>query len=433
MASENLTSTVERLFWTNVYAVALLLNYHFVASGYFDHFGISYYPLSFLAVFFFLSFFSLIALALPSRIEKPSDFVTHFLCIVLVCPASLIILTSQAAASVASVVHILFIAAGILGIAAITRIPRGTFPAFEAQPGWILFSLLAAFVACHGLLFASFGFSMPANVLEVYEVRLQARDVLAQGPPGLGYILRWSANALNPCIFLVGLIRRNWLLVLFALAGQTAIYSFDGTKVTLFSLVFVFVAWFLVTKAGRRSSMLYAGAAFMLAALPILDNLSGIEVTNFLFNRRIFFMPAVASLLYFETFSMSEAFFWSGSFLSGLVERPVDYSSPAFFVGSLHFGSNVVSANANFLSAAYANAGYFGIAFITLVSGVVLWIYDSVTKSSGLLIAVPLIAVPAFAMSNSAFPSVLSTHGLFLSLVLAFIIRPLAARDGANT
>jgi hypothetical protein len=168
--------------------------------------------------------------------------------------------------------------------------------------------------------------------------------------------------------------------------------------------------------------MLYFGAAFVLVLLPLLDRLAGLEVLNFLINRRIFFMPSVASQIYFEEFSSAPLYFWSSSFLSGFYTPPLSYASPPFQIGSVIFGGSEVSANANFLADAYANGGGIGLMAIGALAGLLLWFLDSVSANADIEVSVPLVAVPAFALANSALPSVLFTHGLLPVMALSYLL-----------
>jgi hypothetical protein len=418
-------------FSTLLYASALGINYHWISRGYFDHLGINYYAPSTGTVAATVVVLLLFSLTLPSELRRPSDFVVHTLFMLLICPVALLVVTGEASPSSSGYAGLLLLLFGLFLVVLVSRLPVLRVRGFRTSDGIVLIVLIAIWLAFHGFLFLHFGFSLPTSVLDVYEVRLQSREVLAAGPAGLGYIMRWSANAINPCIFLLGLVTKRWYLVLLGVAGQVSIYTFDATKVTLFSLIFVLGAWYVVSQGRRAITYMYGIATVILLLLPALDSWFDLGVLNFLVNRRVFFMPSVAAVLYFDVFSTSDSYYWSTSFLAGLVESPTDYSSPAFHVGSTVFGSSAVSANANFLSAGFANAGSLGVLFVSVSAGLFLWFYNSVTTRADLIIALPLLAVPAFALANSALPSVLFTHGFLACLVLGYFVASI--RSGQKT
>ena len=95
-----------------------------------------------------------------------------------------------------------------------------------------------------------------------------------------------------------------------------------------------------------------------------------------------------------------------------------NYVSPGFLIGDVYFHNPAGNANANLWADGYANAGFLGIIIITLLLMLLLWIYDSISKKKDLRVALLLIAMPAYAITNTSLLTSLLSHGWLPALLL---------------
>jgi hypothetical protein len=96
--------------------------------------------------------------------------------------------------------------------------------------------------------------------------------------------------------------------------------------------------------------------------------------------------------------------------------------NPPQLIGDVYFGSHEMSANANIWADGFANFGFIGILGVSLVLGLVLFLYDSLAARIEFPVACVLLVIPAITLANSALLTCLLTHGLGFALLVALFI-----------
>lgn len=282
-----------------------------------------------------------------------------------------------------------------------------------------LFALLAYLI-----FFSSFGLKAPSGLFDVYDTRLAARNVIMDGPPGLGHLLRLFSNVINPLFIIYGLLCRNKRYFFLGVIGQLLIFTFDGTKSTLLSPLLV-VGFFLLYRSGQlnfsRFLILLVISVSLLFLLDIIFFYGDPSwpLTHF-FTRRFVMVPGHLSALYFEYFQSNE-FFGVATFVGGGGNYQ-GYSSPGFLIGDMIFSNAEGNSNANFIIDGFARAGIFGVGVSFLILTALMFMIDAISRSGSNLIFIFLAVVPAFAAINTGITSLVTTHGVgALFLLAAFI------------
>jgi hypothetical protein len=423
-----LRSKVRIIWGVGLYIVAFLTNYFLVLVPNFSYqgFGNVYrQPLEFVG---FVLLAAVPTLFAPSDIKRPSQLAFWMMFLIVYIPSILVPFKALNKPVTDFLPYNATLLLSLLILSATTRVPPPSIfrLPFRVRAFWML--LLPLYVLMYALMFRAFGLQAPPSLSDVYDVRLEARSILVNAGFGVGYILRWVSNVLNPFLVASGLVSRRWWVVAVGIIGQIFVYSFDGTKSTLFS-PFLIIGFFLLIRQKRFTGFSFSVAlSATIFVAGLVDWLLATPALTLLYVRRFFMVPGLLTGFYVDFFSANPVFMWSQSFLGGLVENPYPgYIGPGFLIGEEYFGNPLGNANANFWADGFANFGIWGVLVVTVVLSLFLFVYDSLAKTVDSKIALLIIAMPFFALTNTALASSLLTHGLFFALLfLLFLPRELA-------
>ena len=413
------------------FIVTFHLSYLYLISPQYGYQGFVYAPGDPVVVPMSFVLALLPSLTLPLRLSKPSGFVLWLIYLMVYVPVQLILAYTS---SSWSFVHLLPFQMGLLMsmlvASLVPRLPVLPLPRLFI-PAWIFWLVVLSYVTLvFAALFKTFGFrGLAANLTEVYKVRLEAREALSGTGRWIGYALRWLSEAIDPFLMAVGLSERRWLFLVLGIVGQILIYSFDATKSTLGSIVLIVAVFYLLSRTFRA----YA-RHFVLAFLSIfplvaaLDSLMGQPVYTGLLLRRLFAVPGLLTSFYFDYFSNHPYFYWaytSYARVLGFVNTAYpEYASPGFLIGDVYFRNPAGNANANLWADGYANAGLWGVVLMTLLLMMLLWFYDSVSAKKDLRVALLLIAMPTYAITNTSLLTSLLSHGWLPAILLMWYYTP---------
>jgi len=298
------------------------------------------------------------------------------------------------------------------------RIPRSGLsePVFRAGVYLLTLGLYVYVVSVFGFRFRLIGLA------DVYDVRLEYRDSLAEYGGLVAYAVSWLANVLHPLLLALGLIQRRWLMAVISLVGQVMLFSITGLKAVLLSGIFLVAILFTLRARGKRfGSTMVLGLSGMVTVSSVVALWFQAVLFASLFVRRFLHTSGLLTAYYLEFFSENPKAMLGHSVLKGLVKYPYQ-SSPPFVIGSAYFGSSHMSANANFWADAYANFGYFGLFLFTLVLAVLLWLYDAISQGKDQRITALVLSTPALALGSSGLLTTMLTHGLILALIVAYLL-----------
>jgi len=413
------TRQMSLVFWTLAYMATLFGVYVTAVEPAFGYQGFLYYPPTALEWILLLLLVLLPALLVPQKVDDLSGYL-YMLMLYLVYLPTILVSTVRypgLRSEFLGLHMLLFLAITILGI--FSKFPAAKAPRPRFSPfSWsgAVFALVAAVYAA---LVAKFGLRPPPSPLDPYDVRLAARELGAL----TGYLLRAASNVIAPAVLVWGLYGsrrlRPWLvglsLVLFLL-----VYSFDGTKSTLFSPVLIVFLWLAHRRRWPTNRLLAAAIALIWLGVA-LDALLGKSVFTAIGIRRLALMPGLLTTYYYEYFVVlgQPLFFFSHSFLGAFFTNPYG-TTPAFQIAHTYFASEVMSANANFLADGVANLGAVGIPLLAFLAGGYVYLVRALAGGREEL-ALFLAAIPVFALSNTSFFTTLLTHGLFLATLAVWI------------
>ncbi|MBR9801074.1 hypothetical protein GYB59_04955 [bacterium] len=273
------------------------------------------------------------------------------------------------------------------------------------------------------IIFQTFGFSLKIHaLLDVYDVRDEFVDDLQKGGPLAGYVVIWTANVVSPFLFLYGVTRNRPILIPVSIFLCILIFSVSGLKSVFFSLLYlIMLLAALRIRKGSLFGRLAVGAGTGILLTSLINIYTGNIVWSSLFVRRMILTPGLLAGFYHDFFTKNPHLYLSQSIFRWFVENPYDVRVTNL-IGEVYLNRAQCSANVNFIADGFSNFGYPGMIAITVLLGLVFWTYDSFAKDVDITLASLLLALPVIALSNCALLTVLSTHGLGLTLLVAYFV-----------
>jgi hypothetical protein len=238
----------------------------------------------------------------------------------------------------------------------------------------------------------------------------------------VGYVHAWQGQVFNPFLISYGIARRSYAVGLIGVLGQMYLYGTSGEKSVLF-IVALIVGVYLALKLAQSLvvPVIAVGASALILGSIALDAALGTKWFMALFIHRLTIIPGQLTGLYYEFFSSHPKAMLGHSVLSPLFDYPYDTTIPSL-IGREVIGNPDTVANANIWADGFANFGFAGIVFVSVIAGAVIWLFNSLSLGRQYLLGTVLAAGTAFIWSNvSVFTSML-THGVALTLVLLWVI-----------
>ena len=258
------------------------------------------------------------------------------------------------------------------------------------------------------------------DLSKVYDVRAENAELAAGGV--LAYTNNWTYQIFN--IFLMALTLLYKRYFLFAVLFLVQIYFFAASahKSILFLPFLLMGVWFYFRKTSSLAILPIMFTCVIVATLLSYFVFDDLWLSS-LFSRRVFYVPANLTFVYFEFFADNPKVFWSNSVLSSFFTYPYDLSL-AHVVGR-YLGKEGMGANNGFIASGYAHAGFFGVFIYALIIGLILRFINDITyKTLPVWLAVALSIVPlrALLISSDLF-TVMLTHGFIVAIILIYLAR----------
>lgn len=435
-----------------LYLLAIMVVHSRFIAPTFTYLGYGYRTVPFEWMCVAVTLAALAAPALPRRIERPSQFASTVVFILVIVPSIAMGFALGRLEYTDAAVHGALMV-GAYWLLALTV--RGFSPGRDgtlragrrgrrlngpivilpkATETGAVVVLLAIFLLGHAYLALTLGLSFDfVALVDVYDVRQEySGDV--SGAPFAAYLVPWLGNAIGPIIAVYGAYRRHWWLVGLAAMGQLALYAQTGLKTLLFSLPALAVVALLLTMS-RRAHRLVLAALAGIVLIAVIDEAVGDGLLTSLFVRRFVVTPGVLSSMYYEFFSERPFTYLSQSVLEGVTTYP--FANPVPIEVGSYWTSYAPSANANFLADGFANFGAVGLLLFALLTGLLLRLYDVLADGLPVIATSLLLVMPLVTLSNSGLLTSLMTHGVGLVLLMVGVLpragwgRP--ARNPART
>lgn len=411
---------------TIVYLILLHIDYVIGVAPRNSYLGYIYMSNSFSQIV--LSWFIAIlpAFWMPIKYTRPSQLIYWFLYLIVVIPS--IVMPVYIGRFDLCLKQGLLIVVAFLLLNFIFIFPLISIPKIKISYSVFLLVILSISLINIVYIFYVFGVSKSLTWIfspRVYDIRLNARSIMAPLSRIGRYIITWQSQVFGPFLFASGLYRHNWLLIVFGVISQIIIYSVLATKNSIFSLLLACVIFFLLDKFSNKSLGIYLllGAVVGVFCVILVDYIFT-PTTWFLsstITRRVIYTPGLLTTYFFDFFSKKQPALLGHSFLKNITKYPYDIS-PTFLIGLHYFGNISTNADANLWADGYANFGIAGVFMFTIVLAIVLWLLDNLSKPLGKEFAGLIGAFPGYILADSPLFTSLLTHGVLILLIIVWFI-----------
>lgn len=294
-----------------------------------------------------------IALIVPVKIEKPSDFFLLFYGMVVLLSCAVF---SRATALINQFGAIILFITLLIPALVIKKFHIFNFKLkivgrFNAN---ILYYGLAVVVALAALLAATRGIHAGFDWDSMYDRRLEGRAKIEEGSLIL-YLIVMSINGFTPFLGYIGALRNKIFLLIFSLFFEIFSFWLLGLKEPfLMTLIFILMGFMTRRNKLQRLPMviLYGIIFICLLALGEYAIFGFSDIAEILI-RRIFVVQGVLQSYFYDLITTLDL----NSFLFGLDKS---YGSVTFYVGLKYFGNVDANANTNAFLYAFAHSGIVG-------------------------------------------------------------------------
>ncbi|MNJ14191.1 hypothetical protein D3C77_84060 [compost metagenome] len=293
-------------------------------------------------------------------------------------------------------------------------------PAVKSGRG-LAITISAGFVVFLLFWFFLSGAKPNLDISKVYEYRQANADLAAQGI--LAYTNNWTFQIFSVYLICFSLYAKRYFWFFILLAAQVCFYAFASHKSILFLPVLVVSVWVYFRNSNSLLMLPLAFISIILVAVFANVVFDDLWLTSLL-SRRVFFMPASLSFIYFDFFSTNAHTYWSNSILSGLIVYPYGDVAIPYVIGE-YLGAPEMGANNGFVSSGYAHAGVLGVFSYATIVGVLLRLVDDL--SSGYMpvwmaVAISIVPLRSLLISSDLF-TVMLTHGFAVAVFLMYLSR----------
>lgn len=255
------------------------------------------------------------------------------------------------------------------------------------------------------------------NLSKVYSIR---GEYIKTFPHFFYYLIGWVFNVTIPFSACYFYLKRKYLYLTITIFLWLALFSVTGLKSILFSLPFMVLVLFLIKL--KKLKLFYPiahslGIAGSIAIFSFSHNLFAMSV----FIRRYLLVPAANYFNYIDFFGVHPKLMLSHSIFKNFLSYKYNLN-PAHLIGYYYYGHAEMGANTGFIADAFANFGYTGIFFYSLLLILTLIFIGFITDKKAEYLIVSLFLMPFMALVNSALLTVLLTHGLLFAMLLAFLL-----------
>lgn len=229
-----------------------------------------------------------------------------------------------------------------------------------------------------------------------------------------------QANVINMFLLAFALYKRKFTYIILMLGLQILIYGMTGFKTFLFAPALVLFAYFISLKNIRSKAFMHFTNG--LNIVLILSVIHYYVTHNFdlvtLTIRRQFFLPVLNHYFYYDFFSVNEYNYYAGTFINPFMETK--YNGITNIISYIYYGVSG-GPNVGFYGDAFMQFGFLGVILFSVLLMYLLKILNALTKSIPLPVVISTVAMPTFSLVNSAFITVMVTHGLLFSLILLWL------------
>lgn len=367
-------------------------------------------------------------LFLPTRIVRPSVALVWSLYITVSIPSCFVPMLSFPAREELWLATSASISLCTVMMGLMYRFPLPQLRRSPSTPQIYYTVFIALFLSCMAIVVVDIGWSLrPPALADVYEARQAEMLSKHRGNILARYALPWQSKVLVPALFVVGLIRRNPLMLGVAFICQLAMYSTTGNKLFMITLI-ACAGLIWMARQNRRFAVILLLLVFGGTSLALYDYYEhGRYEALYMGVSRSVVTPGFLTGAYIDFFSRSPKMYLSHSILSPFIDNPYGMS-PAYLIGYEYRSDSTISSNANLWADGYCNLGFLGLFIANLLAIWYFRVYDAITADVDKRLSVPMIWAGANALANMGIFTSLLTHGMGLTLALAWLCPDSLAR-----
>ena len=230
------------------------------------------------------------------------------------------------------------------------------------------------------------------------------------------YLYSWLSKIFIPVFLIMSIIRKRYGLTILGFVLMLYFYLNFTQKVVFYGAILVTLLAF-INDYKKLTLALILGLIFSVLVGISIRLLKGNYLIEGLFVKRIFILPQLLNVFYFDFFH-AQKLHLSYSFLSPFFHYHYKVTPP-FLIGKEYFHNPMISANNGFISQGYMDFGYLGVIVYTLII-VVIWLYfnslDIHPAYSGMFL------ILFFSFVSSFWTTVIVTHGAIWLIILAYFM-----------
>ncbi|ALC88207.1 hypothetical protein AM499_12100 [Bacillus sp. FJAT-22090] len=125
--------------------------------------------------------------------------------------------------------------------------------------------------------------------------------------------------------------------------------------------------------------------------------------------------------LYYDFFSSNEKVYLSNSIFRFFIENPYPIPIPNL-IGSIYYQNYDTWVNVGYLADAYMNFGFLGILLFSILLGIILKMFDTLSHEKGIELVIVTSFIPFFGLMSGALLTKLLTGGILLAFVLLILL-----------
>lgn len=396
----------------------------------YNYLGFSFFDGHYYSVLFNSIIVSFFVWLMPSKIRYPSDIFSIFSYMFVVIPSFSVPLYTTFNLPLDQYYLMLFFMSIILALSAFLgrseNFLYSKFLLFRYQKiaSYVLWTFTAFSFA---LVVFSYGFNIQKifslkDLSELYEIRDDFRSVNKGGAVFSAYFLPWLSKVIIPFFFAKSILEKKYVYALYAFFAQFILFGTSGQKSIFLSLIVVYAIIKLLSSKESGIKTLYLFMSFIVLSYGAYYILNFDFVADNIV-RRSFIVPGLLTGYYVEFYSQNPL---DGYSLTNSLGVTIDNNIPAAFeIGTHYMGRSDLSANANIYASAFSHFRLYGVVFEGFLLLIYLYILNlSVYRKSDKILCCCIATTPLLALNDSAFLTVLVTHGAILTfLIITFVVK----------
>ncbi|OAK67634.1 hypothetical protein [Lederbergia galactosidilytica] len=271
-----------------------------------------------------------------------------------------------------------------------------------------------------------FDLSFNTELLNLFSKDIyETREVNSATYDSLGVfnsVLRWGAFVVFPLMFIYFYSINKKKLCLIPLALQLLLFFTMPFKSWLLIIPLAYVLYLVYNPGKFLNNVIKLINIFLFGSIILYKYISSAigEYLILLLVRRVFFVPAFLSNLYYEFFSEREPYLIQASVLKVLFPNGYD-ASPPILISRFFYGREF-SANTGLFGDAYAIFKILGVILFPILLALLFKLMDQLTVDIDKRAIIGVVLAQTLVLINSSIIAVLIGHGfLFMLFMLAIM------------